>query len=235
MDSAAEHDMEKGVATEVHATADSSTDRNGKHSSLDHEDDGPRPLTSVGKLGYWGIKMEDIWGVEARGITRVMTNEKNVPRPLHDYFHMFSLWFSINLQAVNIIIGLLGPLVYGLGWVDCICIVIFANALASCGIAYIATFGAESGNRTMVCFLIYHCLLQANLDCTLADHWLLFHGLLAFESYSCLQHCPASRLWHHWMYHYWPDDHSCQWRGLEFGSWMRHRRAMHWFNRYIWH
>lgn len=150
------HDIEKGVAnpSEVHATADNSTDRDGKHSSLDNEDDGPRPLASEGKLGYWGIKMADIWGVEARGITRVMTHEKNVPRPLHDYFHMFSLWFSINLQAVNIIIGLLGPLVYGLGWKDCVCIVIFANALASSGVAYLATFGPESGNRTMVCFLM---------------------------------------------------------------------------------
>ena len=162
MESAAEHDIEKGVAvnpTEVHATVDKPIDRDGKHGSLDHGDDSPRPPTSEGKLGYWGVKMEDIWGVEARGITRVMTNEKNVPRPLHDYFHMFSLWFSINLQAVNIIIGLLGPLVYSLGWVDCVCIVIFANALASCGIAYLATFGPESGNRTMVCFLICHCLL----------------------------------------------------------------------------
>ncbi|KAH8812469.1 permease for cytosine/purines, uracil, thiamine, allantoin-domain-containing protein [Xylogone sp. PMI_703] len=88
--------------------------------------------------------------MEARGITRVLTHEKNVPRPLHDYFHMFALWFSINLQAINIIIGILGPLVYGLGWVDCVCIVIFANALASCGPAYLATFGPESGNRTMI-------------------------------------------------------------------------------------
>jgi hypothetical protein len=159
MESATEHDIEKGVIvdpTEVHATADNSTDRDG-------EDDGFRPATSEGKLGYWGIKMEAIWGVEARGIKRVMTHDKNVPRPLHDYFHMFSLWFSINLQAVNVIIGLLGPLVYDLGWVDCVCIVIFANALASCGIAYLATFGPESGNRTMVCFLIYHFFCKLTL------------------------------------------------------------------------
>ncbi len=148
MESAADLDIEKGLAvepTEVHASTDNSTDR-------DVEGETPHPATSEGKLGYWGLKMEAIWGVEARGITRVMDHEKNVPRPLHDYFHMFSLWFSINLQAVNIIIGLLGPLVYGLGWADCVCIVIFANALASCGVAYLATFGPASGNRTMVCF-----------------------------------------------------------------------------------
>jgi hypothetical protein len=104
MESAADLDIEKEVAvepTEVHANTDNSTDR-------DVEGERPHPATSVGKLGYWGLEMEAIWGVEARGITRVMDHEKNVARPLHDYFHMFSLWFSINLQAVNIIIGLLG-------------------------------------------------------------------------------------------------------------------------------
>jgi hypothetical protein len=162
MESVARHDIEKGAAvnpTEVNATVDNSTDRDGKSISLNHENDGSRPPSSGGVLSYWNVKMEDIWGVEARGITRVTTNDKNVPRPLHDYLNMFSLWFSINLQAMNIIVGLLGPLVYGLGWVDCVCIVIFANALASCGIAYMATFGPESGNRTMVCFLKYHYLL----------------------------------------------------------------------------
>jgi hypothetical protein len=155
MESAAGLDIEKEVAvepTEVHANTDNSTDR-------DVEGERPHPATSVGKLGYWGLKMEAIWGVEARGITRVMDHEKNVARPLHDYFHMFSLWFSINLQAVNIIIGLLGPLVYGLGWVDCVCIVIFADTLASYGVTYLATFRPASGNRTMVCFPIYHCFM----------------------------------------------------------------------------
>lgn len=60
------------------------------------------------------------------------------------------LWFSINLVANNIIAGLLGPLVFQLGWVDSVCIVIFAIALSSCGAAYTSTFGPESGNRTMV-------------------------------------------------------------------------------------
>ena len=146
MESAAENDIEKGVAvnpTEINATVEGSI-------SLDHEGAGRGIPTSKGRLGYWSVKFQDIWGVEARGITRVSTNEKSVPRPLHDYFHMFSLWFSINLQAMNIIVGLLGPLVYGLGWADCVCIVIFANALASCAVAYLATFGPESGNRTMV-------------------------------------------------------------------------------------
>lgn len=153
MGSTDDRDIEKAVVvnpTEVHTTADSSTDRDGKNSSIDHEYDGARHFVSARNLSYWETMKENIWNIEGRGIARVLTEEKSLPRPFHDYFHMFSLWFSINLQAVNIIIGLLGPLVYGLGWVDCVCIAIFASALASAGISYLATFGPESGLRTMV-------------------------------------------------------------------------------------
>lgn len=101
------------------------------------------------KLASWNAKVEGLAGFEARGITRVLPEEK------HDggqrgYFQMFALWFSINMVVINVITALLGPLVFELGWVDCVCIVIFADALATCGPAYISTFGPESGNRTMV-------------------------------------------------------------------------------------
>ncbi|KAI9644683.1 Vitamin B6 transporter [Ciborinia camelliae] len=153
MESATEHDTEKGV--QVHTTINNATDRDGK-STLSPENDSAHSPRSVGILGFWGL--------EARGVTRVKDDEKNVPRPLHDYFHMFSLWFSINMQAMNIIVGLLGPLVYGLGWVDCICIVIFANALASSAIAYMATFGPESGNRTQqVGFGTIGCIITGQM------------------------------------------------------------------------
>ena len=66
------------------------------------------------------------------------------------YLQMFTLWFSINVVVNNLAVGFLGPLVFSLGWVDCVCLVIFANALSCCGAAYTSTFGPESGNRTMV-------------------------------------------------------------------------------------
>lgn len=158
MVSATEHDMEKGVHTD--ATIDNSTDRDG-NSTLDDENNGARVPGSQGGLGYWSTKLEKIWGVETRGTMRVAEDERNVAQPLHDFIHMFSLWFSINLQAINIIVGLLGPLVYGLGWVDCICIVIFANALAAASVSYHATFGPESGNRTQACvFLSFSFILH---------------------------------------------------------------------------
>ena len=56
----------------------------------------------------------------------------------------------MNLCVISLVPGFLGPLVYNLGWTDCVYIAIFANALAACGPAYTATFGASSGLRTMI-------------------------------------------------------------------------------------
>lgn len=109
------------------------------------------PVTPVLKdrLGYWNAKVEGIRGLESRGIARVLPDEKN-EGGIQDYLQMFALWFSIDLVAYNLVTGFLGVLVFSLGWVDCIVIVIFADAIAACGAAYVSTFGPESGNRTMV-------------------------------------------------------------------------------------
>lgn len=72
------------------------------------------------------------------------------------YIQMFTLWFSINVVVNNLAVGFLGPLVFNLGWVDCVCLVLFANALSACGAAYTGTFGPQSGNRTMVCCVRVH-------------------------------------------------------------------------------
>ena len=102
-----------------------------------------------GRFAKWNAKVEGLAGLEARGITCVLPEEK-YGGGRRGYLQMFVLWFSMCLEVLNIITGLLGPLVFQLGWVDSVCIVIFASALASCGPAYISTFGPESGNRTMV-------------------------------------------------------------------------------------
>lgn len=119
-------------------------------SSTHQHDIPPTPILLKGTLANWNAKVEGLAGLEARGITRVLPEEK-LRGGLSGYLQMFTLWFSINLVPNCIITGLLGPLVFSLGWVDSICIVIFSGALSSCGAAYISTFGPESGNRTMVC------------------------------------------------------------------------------------
>lgn len=102
-------------------------------------------------LSRFSARIESMSGLEARGITRVLPEERDLAR--HGWSictEIFTLWFSTNLTAIPIIPGLLGPVVYSLGCVDCICITIFASALSSGAIGYIATFGAVSGHRTMV-------------------------------------------------------------------------------------
>lgn len=133
-------------ATEFNVTTHAGSD------TLNQNGMPPDPLLLKGKLAKWNAKVESLAGLEARGITRVLQEEKH-QGDIHGYLQMIALWFSINLTAINIIAGLLGPLVFQLGWVDCVCIVIFANALAACGASYTSTFGPESGNRTMVCLL----------------------------------------------------------------------------------
>ena len=118
--------------------------------SPDRHDIHPTPVLLRGRPARWNAKVEGLAGLEARGITRVLPEEKHAGGVM-GYLQMFALWFGINLVVTNLIVGFLGPLVFNLGWVDCVCIVIFANALSSCGPSYTATFGPQSGNRTMVC------------------------------------------------------------------------------------
>ena len=97
------------------------------------------------------------------------------------YLQMFTLWFSINVVVNNLAVGFLGPLVFQLGWVDCVCLVLFANALSSCGTAYTGTFGPQSGNRTMVC-----CARMNTAD---YDYLVLVYGMgtqFANQYCSCL-------------------------------------------------
>ena len=119
----------------------------------------PTPILLRGRLAKWNAKVEGLAGLEARGITRVLPEERHDLKTM-GYVQMFGFWFGMNLVVENIVIGFLGPLVFKLGWKDSVCIVIFASALACCGPSYLGTFGAESGNRTMVCNLICRLLLN---------------------------------------------------------------------------
>jgi purine-cytosine permease-like protein len=77
------------------------------------------------------------------------------------------LWFSANLTINNLAVALTGPLLFGLGFVDNALCAIFGVTLGALSTAYMATWGAVSGNRTMVC---YHVLLRSivnQADCLL--------------------------------------------------------------------
>ena len=149
MDQTPEQDLEKsGGAGQVNVTTQNGSDTPGNYSSVDHEV-APTPNLLKGRLAVWNDKVEGLSGLEARGIKRVMPDEKT-GGGLCVYIQMFLLWFSINLVAINITTGLLGPLLFELGWVDSVYIVVFAIMISACGPAYTSTFGPLSGCRTMV-------------------------------------------------------------------------------------
>jgi hypothetical protein len=89
------------------------------------------------------------YNLEARGIQRVEPDERQELRSL-DYYQVAIMWFSVNLAANNITLGMLGPAVFTLGFLDSCMTSIFGALVGSLVVAYIATFGPKSGNRTMI-------------------------------------------------------------------------------------
>ncbi|OBT69606.1 hypothetical protein VE03_00794 [Pseudogymnoascus sp. 23342-1-I1] len=88
--------------------------------------------------------------LEARGIERVPETERLKKVSASDYMQMTLLWFSTNITANNIAVGMLGPLDFGLGFTDAALCATFGSILGAIGVGYISTFGPASGNRTMV-------------------------------------------------------------------------------------
>ena len=97
----------------------------------------------------WNSKIESLAGLEARGITRVLPSERHKGNLLTD-LQMAFLWFSANITANNLAVGLLGPLLFDLGFVDSALCSVFGSLLGCILTAYMSIWGAQSGNRTMV-------------------------------------------------------------------------------------
>ncbi|KAL9100878.1 MAG: hypothetical protein Q9163_003805 [Psora crenata] len=148
-----ENELEKGGDLKESsiniATTGGDVHRDSATSYADELDRPPTPVLLKDRLAKWNAKVEGLAGVEGRGITRVLPEEKRGGGVM-GYLQMFTLWFSINVVGNNLILGFFGPLVFNLAWVDCVCIVLFANGLSACGAAYISTFGPQSGHRTMI-------------------------------------------------------------------------------------
>ena len=103
----------------------------------------------LGRLQKWNARVEALAGFEARGPERVPLEERQPPSTM-GLVQMLLLWFSANITINNLAVALTGPLVFGLGFKDCAWCVVVGVFLGSSTTAYMATWGAESGNRTMV-------------------------------------------------------------------------------------
>jgi len=120
-----------------------------------HSDLAPSPPVSEASTSfvarYWK-PVERIllqYNVEARGVQRVLPEERTPIRG-SVFANTFVFWFSINLQAILVTLGMLGPTVYSLSFFDCSLLGVFGSIVGTFPTAYIATLGPQSGNRTMI-------------------------------------------------------------------------------------
>ena len=118
------------------------------------------PVSVPSRLARWNHRIENLAGLEARGIARVPPEERQQASFL-GYAQMAMLWFSTNVTANNLAVGLLGPLVFDLGFLDAVMMATFGALLGSAGTAYMSTWGPQSGNRTIVCWP--YCALLSSL------------------------------------------------------------------------
>jgi purine-cytosine permease-like protein len=110
--------------------------------------DEERPPRS-GLFVAWNERISSLKWLETRGIERVPESERHAVSA-SNYVQMALLWFSTNVTANNISVGMLGPLSFGLGFTDAALCATFGVVLGATGVAYMSTFGPASGNRTMV-------------------------------------------------------------------------------------
>ena len=91
------------------------------------------------------------YNLEARGIQRVLPHERHAPNSPQTSLGQISLfWFSMNLAANNITLGMLGPSIFGLSFLDSSLLSIFGMLIGCLPVAYMSTFGPSSGLRAMV-------------------------------------------------------------------------------------
>lgn len=90
------------------------------------------------------------YNLEARGIERVGEDERMKKLSWVSYLQAFLLWVSVNLAANNITLGMLGPVVYGLSFLDSALCAVLGALVGALPAAWMATWGPISGIRTMV-------------------------------------------------------------------------------------
>lgn len=112
----------------------------------------PSPVGSTAKIQHYVEVFERqlvAYNFEARGIQRVEPDERHNLQSF-GFIQVAVFWFSINLAANNITLGMLGPAVFGLGFLDAALCAVFGMILGNLPVCYTASFGPRSGNRTLI-------------------------------------------------------------------------------------
>lgn len=114
-----------------------------------HISDESKP-SNAGFFRRANARVSSIEYLESRGIERVPEPERHKNITASNYMQMTLLWFSTNITANNIALGMLGPIDFSLGFNDAALCSAFGSLLGAIGVGYMSTFGPASGNRTMV-------------------------------------------------------------------------------------
>ncbi len=125
-----------------------------------------RPSKFFDTLRKINDRIEGLSGFEARGITRVLPEERHPASNLAD-LQVFILWFGANISANNLFVGFFGPLVFNLGFRDSVICAIFGCILGAASTGYMAMWGPVSGNRTMVVLRYFMGYWPSKLPCFL--------------------------------------------------------------------
>ncbi|KAL8672679.1 MAG: hypothetical protein Q9168_002863 [Polycauliona sp. 1 TL-2023] len=138
-------DAEKGLGatTQVQHPSESTT------TSFPSNNDVSLPVQVPENLSRWNRAIQSLKGLEARGIGRVPSDERGEPT-MAALAQVAIMWYSANITLNNLAVGFLGPLLFDLGFLDSALVVVFACLVGSVGPAYMAIWGPQSGNRTMV-------------------------------------------------------------------------------------
>jgi hypothetical protein len=107
---------------------------------------GASTLSLLQRIAKW----EDSVGVESRGIEQVPPSQR-IEISTFNIIQIAVTWCSINMVANNMLVGMLGPHVFGLSFKDSAVIAVVGNLLGCVGPAYISGYGPGTGNRTLVC------------------------------------------------------------------------------------
>ncbi|KAG6045748.1 hypothetical protein E4U39_001984 [Claviceps sp. Clav50 group G5] len=118
------------------------------------------------KLKQINNRIENLAGFEARGISRVLPEERQAPSISSD-IQLALMWYSANISLNNLAAGMLGPLAYQLGFLDCAMCAVFGAFVGSLTTAYMSIWGPQSGNRTMVVLRFFMGYWPSKILCLL--------------------------------------------------------------------
>ncbi|KAJ5112805.1 hypothetical protein N7532_000850, partial [Penicillium argentinense] len=135
------------------------------------------PIAAKNAFARVNDRLTSLKFFETRGLERVPLEERHQVTSAH-YLQMTLLWFSTNITANNMAIGMLGPSSYSLAFVDSSLCATFGALLGAAVVAYMSTFGPLSGNRTMVIARYFMGYYPSRIACLLNIIIMLGYGMV---------------------------------------------------------